>query len=99
MSCITGKSRVELPSLYQARRRYQGMAHVMDSRQDDIGKLLLRIALGGILLFHGVFKLTHGVEWIKQPLAALGLPGFLAYGTYLAEVVAPVLLILGYRTR
>jgi putative oxidoreductase len=67
--------------------------------REDLGKLLLRIALGSILLFHGVFKLRHGVAWIAQPLGAVGLPGFLAYGTYLAEVVAPVLVMLGYKAR
>ena len=66
---------------------------------DDFGKLLLRLGLGGILLFHGVFKLTHGVEWIRSPLATFGLPDFLAYGVYLAEVVAPVLLFLGWKAR
>ena len=69
------------------------------STREDLGKLLLRVALGGIVLFHGVFKLTHGVEWIRQPLAGLGLPGFLAYGTYVAEVLAPVLLIVGWKAR
>jgi len=66
---------------------------------EDIGKLLIRIAIGGILLFHGAFKLVHGVEWIKQPLGQLGLPGFLAYGVYIGEVLAPILIIIGFITR
>jgi len=66
---------------------------------DDIGKFVLRIALGGIILFHGVFKLSNGVEWIREPLASLGLPGFLAYGAYVGEVLAPLLLIAGYKVR
>ncbi|MGQ0702168.1 MAG: DoxX family protein [Gemmatimonadales bacterium] len=70
----------------------------MTSRE-DLGKLLLRLALGGVLLFHGVFKVLNGVEWIKQPLASLGLPGELAYGTYLAEIVAPLLVIAGWKAR
>lgn len=65
----------------------------------DIGILVLRFAVAIILLFHGVYKLTHGVEWIKGPLGELGLPGFLAYGTYVAEIVAPLLLIAGVATR
>ena len=67
--------------------------------REDAGKLLLRLSLAIIVLFHGVFKATHGVDWIKQPLRAHGLPGFLAYGTYVAELLAPVLLILGYKAR
>jgi len=69
------------------------------ARSDDTGKLLLRLAVAGIILFHGVFKLTHGVDWITQPLGDLGLPGFLRYGTYLAEVVAPIFILAGYWTR
>jgi putative oxidoreductase len=69
------------------------------NNREDLGKLVLRVALAVIVLFHGVFKLRHGVAWIAQPLAGLGLPAFLAYGTYLAEVLAPVLLIVGYKAR
>lgn len=69
------------------------------STRDDAGKLLLRLTLGGILLFHGIFKLTHGVDWIRGPLGELGLPGFLAYGVYVAEVLAPVLLVAGWKAR
>jgi putative oxidoreductase len=65
----------------------------------DAGLLVLRWGLAVILLFHGVFKATHGVAWIGGPLSAVGLPGVLAYGTYVAELVAPVLLILGLWTR
>ena len=69
------------------------------AKSPDLGLLVLRLALGVILLFHGVSKLLHGVAWIQQPLAALGLPGVLAYGAYLAELIAPVLLIVGMWTR
>jgi len=67
--------------------------------RDDLGKLLLRLTLGGIVVFHGIFKLTHGVEWIGGPLGKLGLPGFLAYGVYVAEVLGPILLFLGLKAR
>lgn len=68
-------------------------------RSDDLGKLILRLALGILLLLHGVAKLGHGVDGIGQLLAARGLPSLLAYGVYLGEVVAPVLVILGLFTR
>ena len=67
--------------------------------REDLGKLLLRITLAVILLFHGIFKLQHGVAWMAGPLNALGLPAWLAYGTYLAEVLAPILLIVGFKAR
>lgn len=65
----------------------------------DLGILVLRFAVAIIMLFHGLYKLTHGVEWIKGPLGELGLPGVLAYGTYVAEIVAPLFLIAGVATR
>ena len=75
------------------------MAKSSSSTQADLGKLLLRLGLGSIVMFHGVFKLTHGVDWIKGPLAGFGLPGFLAYGTYVAELFAPILVVIGLWTR
>lgn len=68
-------------------------------RSDDIGKLVVRLALGGILFFHGVSKMTHGIGWIPPVLHMHGLPGFLAYGVFIAEVVAPILLFAGWMTR
>lgn len=67
--------------------------------RNDVGKLLLRLVVGGLMLFHGVSKLRHGVAWMAGPLGAHHLPAALAYGVYVAEVVAPVLLILGIFTR
>lgn len=65
----------------------------------DAGKLLLRLTVGILLLFHGVAKIEHGVGWIVQMLQGAGLPGFIAYGVYVGEVVAPILIILGVFTR
>ncbi len=66
---------------------------------DDFGKLLLRLAVGGLMLFHGLHKLFDGVGGISNMLVAKGLPGFIAYGVLVGEVVAPCLLILGVLTR
>lgn len=71
----------------------------MKSSGEDAGKLVLRVVLGVLLLFHGVFKLQNGVGWMNGLLANHGLPAFLAYGSYIGEVLAPVLLILGLYTR
>jgi putative oxidoreductase len=65
----------------------------------DTGLLVLRLGLAAIMLFHGIFKATHGVAWINGPLSAAGLPSALAYGTYVAELIAPLLLIFGVWTR
>lgn len=68
-------------------------------RNQHIGLLILRLSLGIMLLLHGISKVTRGVGSIKGRLADAGLPEFIAYGVYLGEVVAPLLLIIGFRTR
>lgn len=65
----------------------------------DLGRLLLRLTLGGCLVFHGIAKLQGGVAGIGQALAANGLPAFIAYGVYVGEILAPVLVILGFYSR
>lgn len=66
---------------------------------DDMGKLLLRLAVGGLMLFHGLHKAIDGVGGIAGMLVAKGLPGFIAYGVLVGEVIAPILIILGILTR
>lgn len=71
----------------------------------DAGLLVLRLSVGGLMLFHGAYKLIHssifaGVDsFIGGLLASHGLPALLSYGVPVGEVVAPVLLILGVCTR
>ncbi len=65
----------------------------------DLGRLLLRLVLGGCILFHGYAKLTGGIDGITHMVTAAGLPAFVAYGVYLGEVVAPVLVIIGWYSR
>jgi putative oxidoreductase len=66
---------------------------------NDIGRLILRLVLGVCVLLHGIAKLLHGVSGISGMLAGAGLPGFLAYGVYVGEVIAPILVILGFYSR
>lgn len=68
-------------------------------RSTDLGLLLLRIALGGMMLFHGMHKLIYGIGFIGDMLAAIGLPSFIAYGSLLAELVASLMIICGIWTR
>lgn len=68
-------------------------------RSDDLGKLLLRLTLGGLLIFHGIAKLIKGPAAINGMLAAAGFPAELGYLVYLGEFVAPLLLIIGFFTR
>src|SRR3546814_3807409 len=66
---------------------------------DGLGKLVLRLTLGILLLFPGMAKLSHGVRGIEGMVAAHGLPAFFGWAVYIGEVVAPILLIVGGYTR
>ena len=67
--------------------------------QQDLGKLILRVALGVLILLHGIAKLRFGLDPIAGMLQAHGLPNYLAYGALVGEVLAPLLLILGWYGR
>lgn len=66
---------------------------------NDTAKLLLRLTLGVLLLFHGWAKVTGGIEFIVGMVENNGLPGFLAYLVYVGEILAPLLLLAGAYTR
>ncbi len=66
---------------------------------DSIGRLILRLALGLLILLHGVGKLMHGIGPISGLVAGAGLPSFVAYGAYVGEVIGPILVILGWYSR
>jgi putative oxidoreductase len=63
------------------------------------GILVQRVTVGGLMLFHGVYKIFNGVEGIQKMLEARDLPGFFAYGVYLGEVLGPLMMILGFKAR
>jgi len=64
----------------------------------DIAKLLLRLG-AGMMLFHGIAKILHGIEGVKRLTVSAGLPEFFAYGVYLGEVVAPLMVLIGFYAR
>lgn len=68
-------------------------------QSNDIGKLILRVSVGVLMLFHGMNKIIHGVGGVKHLLSEAGLPQFLAYGVYVGEVIVPIFLILGLYAR
>ena len=67
--------------------------------QNDIAKLLLRITLGVLILFHGLSKLNGGMGGIVRMVEARGFPGALGYCVLLGEVVGPLMLIAGFHAR
>lgn len=66
---------------------------------EDIGKLILRFSIAGLMLFHGFSKLFNGIDGIKFLVTKAGLPEVIAYGVYFGEIVFPILIILGLFTR
>jgi putative oxidoreductase len=67
---------------------------------DDFGKLFLRLAVGGLLLFHGIQKIQHDAVDIMKFLEVKGLRGALVLGSsHIGEVVAPVLILAGILSR
>ena len=71
----------------------------MNQNNQDLGKLVLRLSLGLLVLLHGVAKITGGIGFITQVVQGAGLPGWIAYGVYIGEIVAPVMVILGLHAR
>lgn len=66
---------------------------------EDLGKLLLRVVLGVLMLLHGFAKIKGGIDPIIGMVTQHGLPVFVAFGVYVGEVIAPILLIIGLYTR
>ena len=67
--------------------------------QNDLGRLLLRVVLGALVLLHGIAKLRGGMGGIVGMVEAHGMPGFIGYGVLVGEVIGPLMLIAGFHAR
>lgn len=65
----------------------------------NVAATIMRVVLGMILLVHGIVKFQQGIEGIVGWFASIGLPGPLAYGVALFEIIGGAALILGLWTR
>ena len=67
----------------------------------DYAALLLRVSLGVMYIAHSVVLkgMTFTLAGTAQYFESLGLPGFLAYATFFAELAGGVLLVLGVYSR
>jgi len=81
------------------RNEPQAMDAATLSHYDDLGKLVLRLALGAMLLLHGIAKLVGGIGFVTGALEKMGLPGAIGYLVYIGEVIAPLLILFGLWTR
>lgn len=69
------------------------------ARAEDSGKLVLRLAVGILILLHGIAKLRHGLGDVATSLARFHIPAPVGYLVYVGEVLAPLLMIVGLWTR
>lgn len=70
-----------------------------DIRGQHPAVLLLRFTTAGLMLFHGVSKLMHGVGPIGGMLQGAGMPAWFSYGALIGEVVAPLFVLAGVWVR
>ena len=68
---------------------------------DAMGKLLLRLTVAGLMLFHGIAKVLNpgSINYIGSQLSSAGLPAVLSYGVYIGEIIAPLMILIGYKSR
>ena len=74
-------------------------ANTLNTSTEDLGKLVIRSALAILVLLHGISKLTGGIDGISGMVTNAGLPAVFAYGVYVGEVIAPLLVLIGLWTR
>lgn len=65
----------------------------------ETGLLIHRSSIALLILFHGIADMSSNYSFIKTLLRGIGLPEFIAYSVFIGEIVAPILIIIGYRTR
>ena len=68
-------------------------------RPIDTGLLILRISTSLLMLPHGINKIFKGVGSIGTMLIEQNLPAWLAWGVYVTEIIAPIMILIGFRTR
>jgi putative oxidoreductase len=73
---------------------------MIDSTNAPYAALLLRLTLGIMFIAHALLKLlVFTLPGTAQFFESLGLPGFLGYIVFAAELAGGALLVIGYRTR
>ena len=69
------------------------------NRLQPLGLLMLRLALGVIMIAHGWQKIADHMHGISGMMHQIGLPTFLAYLVVAAEFVGGILVAVGFLTR
>jgi putative oxidoreductase len=69
------------------------------NRLQPLGLLVLRLALGAVMIAHGYPKVFGGMNHFSGMVASLGIPGWMAYLSAAAEFGGGILIIVGFLTR
>ena len=64
-----------------------------------LGLLVLRLALGAVMITHGYQKVFGGMQHFQQVLHGLGIPTWMAYLAAAAEFGGGILVVVGFLTR
>lgn len=65
----------------------------------ETGLLIQRVSIGTLVLFHGIANTASGFSFIKSLLNGMGLPELIAYAVFIGEIIAPILIIIGFKAR
>jgi putative oxidoreductase len=68
-------------------------------RLQPLALLVMRLALGFVMFFHGYHKVFGGLHHHAQFVASLGLPAWTAYVSSFTEFFGALLILLGLFTR
>lgn len=69
------------------------------TQKNEFGALILRITLGALLFIHGYVKFQGGIENTVAWFESIHIPGFMAYGVALFEIIGGIALIIGFAVR
>ncbi|MCF6411091.1 DoxX family protein [Pseudalkalibacillus salsuginis] len=65
----------------------------------EASNLVLRVILGITFFIHGLVKFQNGIGNVAEMFGSMGLPGFMAYGVALLELIGGIALVLGLFSR
>jgi len=69
------------------------------NRLQPFALLVVRIALGAIMIAHGYSKVFGGFHGHQQIVGSIGLPGWMAYLSTATEFAGGIAIVLGVATR
>jgi putative oxidoreductase len=69
------------------------------NRLHPLGLLVIRLALGTVMIAHGYQKLFGGMGQFTGMLSHMGIPQWMGYLTVAAEFGGGILIVLGFLTR